>query len=50
MSKKARIIVGIVIVVVFLVVGFMSFMDSKIEYVNFKEAQSSRDHYLYDLA
>lgn len=40
MSKKARIIVGIVIVVVFLVVGFMSFMDSKIEYVNFKEAQS----------
>ncbi len=40
MSKQARIIVGIVIVVVFLVVGFMSFMDSKIEYVNFTEAQS----------
>lgn len=40
MSKQARIIVGIVIVVVFLVVGFMSFMDSKIEYVNFKEAES----------
>lgn len=40
MSKQARIIVGIIIVVVFLVVGFMSFMDSKIEYVNFKEAQS----------
>lgn len=40
MSKQARIIVGIIIVVVFLVVGFMSFMDSKIEYVNFKEAES----------
>ncbi len=40
MSKQARIIVGVIIVVVFLVVGFMSFMDSKIEYVNFKEAES----------
>jgi cytochrome c-type biogenesis protein CcmE len=40
MTKQARIIVGVIIVVVFLVVGFMSFMDSKIEYVNFKEAQS----------
>ena len=40
MSKQARVIVGIVIVVVFLVVGFISFMDSKIEYVNFVEAQS----------
>jgi len=40
MSKQARVIVGIIIVVVFLVVGFMSFMDSKIEYVNFVEAQS----------
>jgi cytochrome c-type biogenesis protein CcmE len=40
MSKKARIITGIIIVVVFLVVGFMSFMDSKIEYVDFKEAQN----------
>jgi cytochrome c-type biogenesis protein CcmE len=40
MSKQARIIVGVIIVVVFLVVGFMSFMDSKIEYVNFKEAEN----------
>lgn len=40
MTKQARIIVGVIIVVVFLVVGFMSFMDSKIEYVNFQEAQS----------
>ncbi|MBS1493198.1 MAG: cytochrome c maturation protein CcmE [Bacteroidetes bacterium] len=40
MSKQARIIVGVIIVLVFLVVGFMSFMDSKIEYVNFQEAQS----------
>jgi len=38
MSKQARLITGIIIVVVFLVVGFMSFMDSKIEYVDFKEA------------
>ena len=36
MSKQARIIVGVIIIVVFLVVGFMSFIDSKIEYVNFK--------------
>jgi cytochrome c-type biogenesis protein CcmE len=40
MSKQARVIVGVIIVVVFLVVGFMSFMDSKIEYVDFKEAQN----------
>lgn len=40
MSKNARIIVGFVIVAVFLVIGFMSFTDSRIEYVNFKEAQN----------
>lgn len=40
MSKNARIIVGVVIVAVFLVIGFMSFTDSRIEYVNFKEAQN----------
>ncbi|CAN5434797.1 cytochrome c maturation protein CcmE [soil metagenome] len=40
MSKNARIITGLTIVVVFMVVGFMSFSDSRIEYVNFQEAQS----------
>ena len=40
MSKKLKIIIGLVIIVVFLVVGFYSFMDSNIEYVDFKDAQS----------
>lgn len=39
MSKKAKAITGIIIIVVFLMIGFMSFMDSKIEYVNFTEAK-----------
>jgi len=39
MSKKAKTILGILIIVVFLAIGFMSFMDSKIEYVNFAEAK-----------
>lgn len=39
MSKKAKAITGITIIVVFLMIGFMSFMDSKIEYVNFAEAK-----------
>ncbi len=39
MSKKLKIIVGLVIIIVFLVVGFYSFMDSKIEYVDFNNAQ-----------
>lgn len=38
MKPKAKIIVGVLIIAVFLVVGWMSFMDSKIEYVDFKEA------------
>jgi cytochrome c-type biogenesis protein CcmE len=33
-----RLIIGIIIIVVFLVVGFFSFMDSKIEYANFQTA------------
>lgn len=40
MSKKLKIIIGLVIIVVFLVVGFYSFMDSNIEYVDFKDAQN----------
>ena len=40
MSKNLKIIIGLVIIVVFLVVGFYSFMDSNIEYVDFKDAQS----------
>lgn len=39
MDKK--IIIGSVIIVVFLVVGFLSFMDSKIEYANFETANST---------
>lgn len=39
MSKKAKTITGITIIIVFLAIGFMSFIDSKIEYVNFKEAK-----------
>ncbi len=39
MSKKSKTITGVIIILVFLVIGFMSFMDSKIEYVNFTEAK-----------
>ena len=35
---KAKTITGILIIVIFLVVGFFSFSESKIEYTNFKEA------------
>lgn len=38
MTKKAKTITGLLIIAVFLAIGFMSFMDSKIEYVNFTEA------------
>ena len=40
MSKKIKIVIGLVIIAVFLVVGFYSFMDSNIEYVDFKDAQN----------
>jgi len=40
MSKKTKLIIGITIIAAFLVVGFISFMDSKIEYVDFEEAQN----------
>ncbi|MEO8446069.1 MAG: cytochrome c maturation protein CcmE [bacterium] len=39
MTKRSKTIIGVVIIVVFLAIGFMSFMDSKIEYVNFAEAK-----------
>lgn len=39
MSSKIKIIIGSVIIAVFIVVGFISFMGSKIEYANFKEAK-----------
>ena len=42
MSKGLKYIIGIVIIGVFLVVGFISFMDSKVEYVDFKEAQNRK--------
>ncbi len=40
MSKRSKTITGILIILVFLTIGFMSFMDSKIEYVNFNEAKN----------
>jgi cytochrome c-type biogenesis protein CcmE len=39
MSKKSKTIIGIIIIFVFLAIGFMAFMDSKIEYVNFLQAR-----------
>ena len=42
MSKNLKYIIGIVIIGIFLVVGFISFMDSKVEYVNFKETQNRK--------
>lgn len=39
MTKKAKTVTGIIIILAFLLIGFMSFMDSKIEYVNFAEAK-----------
>jgi len=39
MNKKY--IIGIFIIVIFLAVGYFSFMDSKIEYSNFQNAASS---------
>ncbi|MEO6694082.1 MAG: cytochrome c maturation protein CcmE [Ignavibacteria bacterium] len=39
MTKKSKTILGVLIIIVFLAIGFMSFIDSKIEYVNFDEAK-----------
>ena len=39
MSKPIKITIGLIIIAVFIIVGFISFVDSKIEYVDFKEAQ-----------
>jgi cytochrome c-type biogenesis protein CcmE len=36
-----RYIIGILIIVVFLVVGFFAFMDTKIEYTNFQAASQT---------
>ncbi len=36
MNKK--VIIGIIIIVIFITVGFFAFMDSKIEYANFQTA------------
>lgn len=40
MSKKSKTITGVLIIIVFLTIGFVSFLDSKIEYVNFTEAKN----------
>ncbi len=42
MTQKLKIIIGSIIIVTFIVVGFISFMGSKIEYANFKEAQEKK--------
>jgi cytochrome c-type biogenesis protein CcmE len=39
MTSKIKIIIASLVVVVFVVVGFMSFMDNKIDYASFSEAQ-----------
>lgn len=39
MTSKIKIIIASVVVIVFVVVGFMSFMDNKIDYASFTEAQ-----------
>jgi len=39
MSKKIKIYIALLVILVFIVVGFMTFMENKIEYVDFKEAQ-----------
>jgi cytochrome c-type biogenesis protein CcmE len=39
MNKK--VILGILIIVIFIVVGFFAFLDSKIEYANFQQAQTN---------
>ena len=38
MSSKAKVTIGIIIIAAFIAVGFISFMDSKIEYVDFAKA------------
>lgn len=42
MTKQIKLIIGSVIVIAFIVVGFISFMGSKIEYANFQQAQEKR--------
>jgi cytochrome c-type biogenesis protein CcmE len=41
MSKKIKIIIALFIVVVFIFIGFKTFMENKLEYVDFKEAQKT---------
>ncbi|MBI5403936.1 MAG: cytochrome c maturation protein CcmE [Ignavibacteriae bacterium] len=42
MTKQIKLIIGSVIVIAFIVVGFISFMGSKIEYANFQQAQEKK--------
>lgn len=39
---NAKLIIGIGVIVVFLVVGFFAFVDSKVEYANFQNALQSK--------
>lgn len=41
MSKRIKIIIGLIIVAVFIFIGFRTFMENKLEYVNFAEAQKT---------
>jgi cytochrome c-type biogenesis protein CcmE len=38
MSKRIKISIALIIIAVFIVIGFMTLMENKIEYVDFKEA------------
>jgi cytochrome c-type biogenesis protein CcmE len=39
MPKISKTVIGLIIIAVFLAIGFITFLDSKIEYVNFAEAK-----------
>lgn len=43
MTKKVKLITGIGIILVFTVVGFITLMDSKIDYADFNTAKSKPD-------
>jgi cytochrome c-type biogenesis protein CcmE len=42
MKTNIKLIIGMLIIVVFLVVGFFAFVDSKVEYSNFQNALNSK--------
>jgi cytochrome c-type biogenesis protein CcmE len=42
MTNKIKVILAAVILIVFIVVGFVSFMDNKIEYATFNQAKNKK--------